>query len=144
MGPHSAAGGGQSAGGDAEGNTGGAVGRPLHHLQSSENVPWKGNSMASIRTVRVLAAVAALPLAGVLFAGTAAADDGSFAGGHSNATVVSNSGGNALGNSGNVTTTQQAATGAGASNQDNTASVAGSAFTAIHQNTVAIHFSPLW
>ncbi|SDN00200.1 hypothetical protein [Actinacidiphila guanduensis] len=100
--------------------------------------------MASIRTVRVLAAVAALPLAGVLFAGTAAADDGSFAGGHSNATVVSNSGGNALGNSGNVTTTQQAATGAGASNQDNTASVAGSAFTAIHQNTVAIHFSPLW
>ncbi|WP_335971571.1 MULTISPECIES: hypothetical protein [Streptomycetaceae] len=100
--------------------------------------------MASIRTVRVLAAVAALPLAGVLFAGVAAADDGSIAGGHSNATVVSNSGGNVLGNLGNVTTTQQAATGAGASNQNNTASVAGSAFTSIHQNTVAVHFSPLW
>ncbi|SEG45896.1 hypothetical protein SAMN05216223_105290 [Actinacidiphila yanglinensis] len=101
--------------------------------------------MASIRTVRVLAAVAALPLAGVLFAGTAAADNGSIAGGNSNATVVSNSGGNVIGgNSGNVTTTQQAATGAGASNQNNTASVANSAFTNIEQNTVAVHFSPLW
>ncbi|BBA98614.1 hypothetical protein RVR_4868 [Actinacidiphila reveromycinica] len=101
--------------------------------------------MASIRTARVLAAVAALPVAGVLFAGAAAADDGSVAGGHSNATVVSNSGGNVLGgNLGNVTTTQQAATGAGASNQDNTASVAGSGLTSIHQNTVAVHFSPLW
>lgn len=101
--------------------------------------------MASIRTVRVLAAVAALPVAAVLFAGTAAADDGAFAGGHSNATVVSNSGGNAgAGSFGNVTTTQQAATGAGASNQNNTASVAGAAFTALDQNTVNVHFSPLW
>ncbi|MEE4541157.1 hypothetical protein V2S66_04135 [Streptomyces sp. V4-01] len=100
--------------------------------------------MASIRTVRVLAAVAALPVAAVLFAGTAVADDGAFAGGHSNATVVSNSGGNVgAGNFGNVTTTQQAATGAGASNQNSTASVAGSAFTAIHQDDVGIHFSPL-
>ncbi|WP_328466422.1 hypothetical protein [Streptomyces sp. NBC_00448] len=101
--------------------------------------------MASIRTVRVLAAVAALPLAGVLFAGTATADNGSIAGGHSNATVVSNSGGNVGGgNFGNVTTTQQAATGAGASNVNNTANVAGSAFTSVDQNTVGIHFSPLW
>ncbi|CAG7650926.1 hypothetical protein [Actinacidiphila bryophytorum] len=101
--------------------------------------------MASIRTVRVLAAVAALPVAAVLFAGTAVADDGAFAGGHSNATVVSNSGGNVGGfNFGNVTTTQQAATGDGASNQNNTASVAGAGFTAIDQNTVNIHFSPLW
>lgn len=100
--------------------------------------------MASIRTVRVLAAVAALPVAAVLFAGTAVADDGAFAGGGSNASVVSNSGGNVVGNLGNVTTTQQAATGAGASNQDNTASVSGSAFTAIHQDAVNVHFSPLW
>lgn len=100
--------------------------------------------MASIRIVRALAAVAALPVAALLFAGTAAADDGSFAGDHSNATVVSNSGGNALGNSGNVTTTQQAATGPGASNQNNTASVAGDGFTAIYQPTANIRFSPLW
>lgn len=101
--------------------------------------------MASIRTVRVLAAVAALPLAAVLFAGSAAADDGAFAGGHSNATVVSNSGGNVNGaNFGNVTTTQQAATGAGASNQNNTASVAGSGFTAIDQDNVNVHFAQLW
>jgi hypothetical protein len=101
--------------------------------------------MASIRTARVLAAVAALPLAAALFAGTAVADDGAFAGGHSNAAVVSNSGGNVGGgNFGNVTTTQQAATGAGASNQNNTASVAGSAFTAIHQDNVGVHFTHLW
>lgn len=102
--------------------------------------------MASIRTVsRVLATVAALPLAALLFAGTAAADDGAFAAGDSNASVVSNAGGNVLGaNFGNVTTTQQSATGAGASNQNNTASVAGSAFTAIQQDNVDVDFSPLW
>ncbi|MFI0940934.1 hypothetical protein [Streptomyces sp. NPDC021020] len=102
--------------------------------------------MASIRTVRVLAAVAALPVAAVLFAaGTAAADDGAFAGGQSAATVVSNSGGNVVGdNFGNVTTTQQVATGPGASNQDNQANVAGSGFTAIDQDAANVHFSPLW
>ena len=101
--------------------------------------------MASIRTARVLAAVAALPVAAVLFAGTAAADDGAFAGGNSTATVVSNSGGNVGGgNFDNLTTNQQVANGTGASNQNNTASVSGSAFTAIHQNTVNVHFSPLW
>jgi hypothetical protein len=101
--------------------------------------------MACIRTVRVLAAAAALPVATVLFAGAAAADDGAFAGGHSGATVVSNSGGNAgVGNFGNVTTARQVVTGAGASNQNNTASVAGADFTAIDQNTANVHFSPLW
>lgn len=101
--------------------------------------------MASIRTVRVLATVAALPVAALLFAGTAAADDGSFAGDHSNSTVVSNAGGNVGGgNFGNVTTTQQAATGAGASYQNNTASVAGSGFDVINQATANVHFSPLW
>ncbi|MCZ4099942.1 hypothetical protein G3I60_28345 [Streptomyces sp. SID13666] len=101
--------------------------------------------MASIRTFRVLAAVAALPLAAVLFAGSAAADNGAFAGDHSNATIVSNSGGNVGGsNHGNVTTTQQGASGSGASNQNNTASVNGSGFTAIEQSNVNVHFTPLW
>lgn len=102
--------------------------------------------MASTRTRRVLAVIGALPLAAVLFAGTAAADDGAFAGGHSNAGVVSNAGGNFVGgaNFGNVTSTQQAANGPGASNQNNTASVAGSGFTAIHQDNVNLHFAQLW
>jgi hypothetical protein len=99
--------------------------------------------MASIRTARVLAAMSALPLAAALFAGTAMADNGAIAGNGSNATVVSNSGGNVRGdNFGSVTTTQQAATGAGASNQNNTASVVGSAFTEIRQSNWAIHFAP--
>lgn len=101
--------------------------------------------MASIRTVRVLAAMAALPLAAALFTGTAVADNGAFAGDGSNATAVGNSGGNVGGdNFGSVTTTQQAATGAGASNQNNTASVVGSAFTSVDQSNVKVHFSPLW
>ncbi|MFC4034044.1 hypothetical protein ACFO3J_21570 [Streptomyces polygonati] len=102
--------------------------------------------MASIRTARVLAAVAALPLAAVLFAGTASADDGAFAGVNSRATVVSNSGGNVVGgaNFGNVTSNQQAANGPGASNQNSTASVVGSGFTAIQQDNVNIAFTPLW
>ncbi|WP_333768750.1 hypothetical protein [Streptomyces sp. IBSBF 2435] len=87
----------------------------------------------------------ALPFAAVLFAGASVADDGAFAGGDSNATVVSNSGGNAGGaDLGNVTTTRQGATGAGASNQNNAASVAGAGFTAIDQGAAGIHFSSLW
>jgi hypothetical protein len=133
---------GSSGCGAVEGN-GGAVGRPLS--VQIRSVPLGGNTMASIRTARVLAAVAALPLAAVLFAGTAAADDGALAGDRSNAAVVTNSGGNVGGgNLGNVTTTQQAATGAGASNENSTASVTGSAFTAIDQGHVGIYFSPLW
>ncbi|MDX3076732.1 MULTISPECIES: hypothetical protein [unclassified Streptomyces] len=101
--------------------------------------------MASTRTARVLAAMASLPLAAALFAGTAVADNGALSGGGSNATVVSNSGGSVgRDNFGSVTTTQQAATGAGASNQNNNASVVGSAFTEIHQSNVNIHFGPLW
>ncbi|MDX2709226.1 hypothetical protein PV350_41260 [Streptomyces sp. PA03-6a] len=101
--------------------------------------------MASIRTARVVSALAALPLAAALFAGTAVADNGAVAGGTSNATVVSNSGGNVgRDNFGTVTTTQQAATGAGASNQNSTASVVGSAFTTINQPTFSIHFGPMW
>lgn len=102
--------------------------------------------MAIIRTRRVLAAIGALPLAAVLFAGTAAADDGAFAGGHSTAGVVKQVGGNLVGgaNFGNLTSTQQAANGAGASNQNNTASVVGSGFTAIHQDNININFAQLW
>ncbi|MET9253731.1 hypothetical protein ACGFZL_05375 [Streptomyces sp. NPDC048182] len=78
--------------------------------------------MASIRTARVFATVAALPLAVALLGGVAAADNG------------------------NSATTQQQAVGSGASNQSNTAQVFGSAFTAVNQGNenVAVSFSPLW
>lgn len=101
--------------------------------------------MASIRTARVLAAVAALPLAAALFGGVASADNGSFANDGSNASVAgvvgSGVGGNNLGNS---STSQQVATGSGASNQNNTAQVNGSALTAINQGNVALNFHPWW
>jgi hypothetical protein len=102
--------------------------------------------MASTRTAaRVLAAMAALPLAFTFFVGTAAADNGALANKGSSATVVSNSGGNVRGgNFGNSTTTQQVANGAGASNQANTASVRGSGFTQIKQTTVNVYFTRLW
>ncbi|MFG2625277.1 hypothetical protein [Streptomyces sp. NPDC048473] len=103
--------------------------------------------MASIRTARALAAVAALPLAAVLFSGVAQADNGSFANDGSNAAVAtvvgSGVGGN---NSGNSSTSQQQAVGSGASNQSNSAQVNRSAFTAIHQHNenVAVNFTNLW
>jgi len=102
--------------------------------------------MASTRTRRVLAVIGALPLAAVLFAGTAAADDGAFAGVHSNAGVASNTGGNFVGgaNLGNVSSNQQAANGPGATNQHNSASVVGSAFTNIRQDSVNVRFTPIW
>ncbi|MBP0461896.1 MULTISPECIES: hypothetical protein [Streptomyces] len=103
--------------------------------------------MASIRTARVIAAVAALPLAAALFTGVASADNGSIAGHGSNATVATLSGsGVGHNNYGNSTTTQQVATGAGASNQNNTANVIGSAFTAIdqHNENVTVAFHHLW
>ncbi|MGW4033669.1 hypothetical protein ACWEFL_30975 [Streptomyces sp. NPDC004838] len=103
--------------------------------------------MASIRTARVLAAVAALPLTAALFSGVALADNGAFADDGSNATVASIVGSGVAGvNFGNSTTSQQVASGAGASNQSNIASVNGSAFTAIDQdndNTV-VNFTHLW
>ncbi len=85
--------------------------------------------MISIRTTRALAAIAALPLAAVLFAGTASADNGSFADHHSTSSVNS---------------TQQVATGSGATNQSNTASVNGSGLTHIDQNNVKVNFTRLW
>ncbi|WP_327235700.1 hypothetical protein OG349_18735 [Streptomyces sp. NBC_01317] len=103
--------------------------------------------MASFRTVRVIAAVAALPLAAALFTGVAEADNGGFANDGSNAVVSTISGSGVGGNNyGNSTTTQQVANGAGASNQNNTASVVGSAFTAIDQSNenISVSFTNLW
>ncbi|MFJ4920624.1 hypothetical protein [Streptomyces sp. NPDC088725] len=103
--------------------------------------------MASIRTARVIAAVAALPIAAAIFAGVAQADNGAVADDGSNAAVATLTGsGVGHDNRGNSTTTQQVATGAGASNQNNTANVIGSGFTAIDQdnNNIALTFTNLW
>ncbi|MDX3855738.1 hypothetical protein [Streptomyces sp. AK02-01A] len=103
--------------------------------------------MASFRTARAFAAVASLPLAVALFAGVAQADNGAFADDGSNATVATLSGRGVGGhNFGNSTTTQQVATGAGASNQNNTANVVGSGFTRIDQSNknIAVNFVNLW
>jgi hypothetical protein len=102
--------------------------------------------MASIRTIRVLAAVAALPLTAALFSGVATASNGAFADGGANATVASVIGGVGGDNWGNSTTSQQVASGPGASNQSNIASVNGSAFTAVHQDNdyTVVNFTPLW
>ncbi|MFG2293107.1 hypothetical protein [Streptomyces sp. NPDC048603] len=103
--------------------------------------------MASIRTARVIAAVAALPLAVALFGGVAQADNGAFANDGSNASAAAIIGSGVGGdNYGNSATTQQVATGSGASNQNNTAQVNGSAFTAIDQSNsnVEVNFFPWW
>ncbi|MEU1022691.1 hypothetical protein ABZ383_33055 [Streptomyces sp. NPDC005900] len=103
--------------------------------------------MASIRTARVIAAVAALPLAAALFSGVATADNGAFSNDGSNAGVAAiNGSGVGVGNHGNSATTQQQAIGDGASNKNNTAQVNGSAFTAIDQSNhdVAVNFTELW
>ncbi|MCT9090475.1 hypothetical protein N4G70_16610 [Streptomyces sp. ASQP_92] len=103
--------------------------------------------MARIRTARILAAVAALPLAAALCSGVASADNGSIAGHGSNAAVATVSGsGVGHDNRGNSSTTQQQAVGSGATNQSNTAQVNGSAFTSINQGNgnVAVNFTHLW
>jgi hypothetical protein len=102
--------------------------------------------MASIRTARVLAAVAALPLAATLFTGVASADTGSIADDGSNAAAASIGGGRWDDNNGNMSTTQQQAVGFGASNRSNTAQVRDSAFTTVNQGdgNVVINFTNLW
>ncbi|UQI48838.1 hypothetical protein M1P56_33260 [Streptomyces sp. HU2014] len=102
--------------------------------------------MASTRTARVLAAVAALPMAVVLFSGVASADDGNqLANRGSNAAAAAIVGSGVGGtNHGNSTTGQQQATGTGASNQNNTASVVGGDDTAIHQENVSVTFTNWW
>ncbi|MEV3989596.1 hypothetical protein AB0J57_11900 [Streptomyces sp. NPDC049837] len=100
--------------------------------------------MASIRTARVIAAVAALPLAVGLFAGVAHADTGGLASGGSNASAASISGSGVGGqNAGNSTTGQQVANGGG-SNQSNTTSANGPGFTAVGQSTPTVTFTNLW
>ncbi|WP_424212676.1 hypothetical protein ACN20G_11680 [Streptomyces sp. BI20] len=97
--------------------------------------------MASIRTARVIATVASLPLAVALFGGVAQADNGGFADNGSNTSVASVVGSGVAGdNHGNSSTTQQVATGSGASNQNNGAQVNGSGVTAIDQSNVAVNF----
>ncbi|MDI3402676.1 hypothetical protein [Streptomyces cavernicola] len=103
--------------------------------------------MARIRTARVLAAAAALPLAAALFTGVAQADNGGFASDGSNTGVATVTGSGVGGvNGGSNATNQQVATGSGASNQNNNAQVDGSAFTAIDQSneTYAVNFAQLW
>ncbi|WP_055494025.1 hypothetical protein [Streptomyces sp. TP-A0356] len=103
--------------------------------------------MASIRTARVLATVAALPLTAALFTGVASADNGAFADDGSNAAAGSIFGsGVGHDNNGNSSTTQQQAVGSRASNQSNTAQVNGSVFTAIDQRNenVSVNFTRLW
>ncbi|MFJ9595195.1 hypothetical protein ACIRS3_20805 [Streptomyces virginiae] len=103
--------------------------------------------MASIRTARVIAAVAALPLAVALCGGVAVADNGSFANDGSNASAAGVIGSGVGGdNNGNSSTSQQVATGSGASNQNNSAQVNGSAFTALQQSNsnLAVNFHPWW
>lgn len=85
--------------------------------------------MVRIRTRRLVGLLVAAPLAvGLLLAGAGAAaadDNGALANDGSNSSVVSNVGtGNVFGSvDGNHVSTQQTATGAGASNQSNTLAV---------------------
>ncbi|MFG3051293.1 hypothetical protein ACGFZP_10135 [Kitasatospora sp. NPDC048239] len=84
--------------------------------------------MARIRTHRVAGLLLAAPLAAGLLlagAGAAAADNGAASNDGSNGSVVSNVGtGNVFGSvDGNYVSTQQTATGSGASNQANTLAV---------------------
>ncbi|WP_406143448.1 hypothetical protein [Streptomyces anulatus] len=103
--------------------------------------------MASIRTARAFAAVAALPLTVALCGGVAMADNGSFANDGSNAAVAT-VGGSGVGgnNAGNSSTTQQQAVGTGASNQNTSAQVSNSAFVSIDQSdhSVAVNFTPIF
>lgn len=85
--------------------------------------------MARIRTARIVAAAASLPLAVALLGGVAQADNGAFADDGSNSTV-----------------NQQVAVGNGASNQANNASVNGHGLTWVDQSNenVTVHFTQLW
>jgi len=102
--------------------------------------------MARFRTTRLAALLAAVPLtAGLLLAGAGAAtaDNGAAAGHGSNSSVVSNIGsGNIFGSvDGNYNSTQQTATGAGASNQNNNLGVKdNSGFVFSDQSNKNFHF----
>ncbi|MFK4596818.1 hypothetical protein [Streptomyces pristinaespiralis] len=101
--------------------------------------------MASIRSARVLATAAALPLTVALPGGVAQADNGGFGDDGSNVSVATVTGsGVGGGGFGDSSTTQQVATGEGVSNQSTTAGSSGLGFTAVDQDTVTVNFSPLW
>ncbi|KOG49169.1 hypothetical protein WKI65_15525 [Streptomyces sp. MS1.AVA.3] len=101
--------------------------------------------MASTRTARVIAVAAALPFAAALFTGVAQADNGGLANNGSSSAATSQTGTGVAGsNLGNSTTGQQVANGAGASNQNNTASVNGSGPTRIDQTNATVNFTNLW
>ncbi|MEU5423339.1 hypothetical protein ACFY1P_15580 [Streptomyces sp. NPDC001407] len=102
--------------------------------------------MASTRTARVLAAVAALPMAALLFTGIASADDGGQLANRGSNVAAAAIVGSGVGhtNNGNSTTGLQQATGSGASNQAATASVNNSHDTAIRQDNVSVTFTNLW
>lgn len=101
--------------------------------------------MANVRTLRSVAALAALPFAAAPFAGVAHADDGGLANNGSGAAATSLAGtGVGHNNDGNSTTTQQVANGLGASNQNNTASVNGHGLALIDQTDATVNFANLW
>lgn len=77
--------------------------------------------MARIRTARVIAAVAALPLAVAVLGGVAQADDGS-----------------------NSTANSQVAAGSGASNEANIASLNDSPFAVIDQSDTTVFVIGIW
>ncbi|MFI6154160.1 hypothetical protein ACIBCA_15900 [Kitasatospora sp. NPDC051170] len=108
--------------------------------------------MARIHTRRVTGFLLAAPLAAGLLlagAGVAAADNGAAAGAGSNAGVVSNVGtGNVFGGlDGNYVSTQQTATGSGASNQSNTLAVkdnAGNVLAGQGNKNINVIFAPVF
>ncbi|MDH6123549.1 hypothetical protein [Kitasatospora sp. GP82] len=107
--------------------------------------------MARSRTKRMVGLLVATPLAaGLLLAGAgsaAAADNGALSGDGSNSSVVSNhDSGNTFGYvGGNYNTAQQTATGAGASNQNNSSQVkdnTGFVFTEQSNENTHLVFAP--
>lgn len=103
--------------------------------------------MASTRTAaRVLAAVAVLPMMALLFTGVAQAEDGGQLANRGSNAAAAGIVGSGIGgtNRGTSTTTQQQATGTGAANQSNTASVNRSGHTAIRQDNITVRFTNLW
>nr|WP_223242552.1 hypothetical protein [Streptomyces sp. CBMA123] len=108
--------------------------------------------VARFNTRRVSGLLLAAPLAAGLLlagAGVAAADNGAGAAAGSNAGVVSNTGtGNVFGGvDGNYVSNQQTATGAGASNQNNTVAVkdnAGNVLAGQGNKNVNVIFTPIF
>ncbi|UNO40858.1 hypothetical protein [Streptomyces sp. MST-110588] len=100
--------------------------------------------MASTRT-RVFASLAALPLAAACFTGVAQADNGGYANHGSNASAAGVLGsGVADDNEGNSTTSQQSATGYGASNDSRIYNFNDVGFAYIDETTTTINFTTLW